>query len=262
MVFLPGCQSLPESGITEALSRRLTYYPSTAINSLPVSTWLYEGPKKSNVVRVYIEGDGRAWVRKSRMSTNPTPKNRLVHALMLKDKKTDIAYLGRPCHFQQNGLCHPRVWTFDRYSEDTLNIMNNALSAIKKKQNYQAIELVGFSGGATIALLLASQRDDIASVRTIAGNLDPAYTNTLHKVTPMPSALNPADYIDTLKNIPQYHFVGADDPIVKPAIVNHYLSRFTDMYCIQFKILPGVTHHKGWVDHWEQLLSESPHCVR
>ncbi len=262
MVFLPGCQSLPESGVTEALSKRLSYHPSSAISGLPVSTWLYEGSKKSSVVRVYIEGDGRAWVRKNRMSTNPTPKNRLVHALMLKDKKVDIAYLGRPCHFHQNSLCRPRVWTFDRYNEDTLNTMNNALSVIKEKQNYQTIELVGFSGGATIALLLAGRRDDISSVRTIAGNLDPVFTNSLHKVTPMPSALNPADHIDTLKSIPQYHFVGADDPVVKPAIVKHYLSLFTDTHCIQSKILPGVTHHDGWVDHWEQLLKESPQCVR
>ena len=118
--------------------------------------------------------------------------------------------------------CRPRIWTFDRYSPAIVELMDFSVTQVKKQGQYQNIELVGYSGGATIALLLAARRDDVISVRTVAGNLDPAFTNDLHGVSKMPDAMNPSDFRRILAHIPQVHFYGTNDRVIPDKVSQHY----------------------------------------
>ena len=61
--------------------------------------------------------------------------------------------------------------------------MNEAIDFLIKKYQAGKIELVGYSGGGAVALLLAVRRHDIVSVRTVAGNLNPEAVNQYHKVS-------------------------------------------------------------------------------
>ena len=261
LLFLAGCQTPPNDSATrqltekKAFTSRAVYTPGFTIQS-----WQPRHPGVSDTLRVYIEGDGRAWRRKGRPSSDPTPLNRLVHNLMLNDPKPDIAYLARPCQFEQDPLCNTEVWTFGRYDNAIVQSMNSALNTLKQSGDYQKMELVGYSGGATIALLLAARRNDILSIRTIAGNLDPSFTNHYHHVSPMPSAMNPVHYTDKLKMVPQLHLYGTDDAVIPAAVARHYLSQFNDRSCIQLESVAGASHGEGWTDGWKQLLSRTVSC--
>ncbi|WP_062270507.1 hypothetical protein [Endozoicomonas arenosclerae] len=224
-----------------------------------LKAWTPAKPK-SQRLRIYIEGDGRAWLKRGIASSDPTPANRLVHSLMLEDPYSDVAYLGRPCQYIMSDSCNKAVWTFGRYDSKSLDSLNESIDFLKKDGQYKEIELVGYSGGATLALLTASRRDDVITIRTLAGNLDPAFTNRLHNVTPMPSAMNPLNFQDSLNTIPQLHFYGSKDRIIPSQISKHYLKSASIKECISLKKVEGATHSKGWNEKWKQLISISPEC--
>ncbi|MDD7805787.1 MAG: hypothetical protein PUP46_09575 [Endozoicomonas sp. (ex Botrylloides leachii)] len=260
LILLSGCTTRSEDIYTKKLNNTHHQQVYVANDGLPITLWLSRQQKASNTIRLYIEGDGRAWLRRNRVSSDPTPKNRLVHSLMLQDSKIDKAYIARPCQYEKNNTCSPELWTFSRYSSASIQAINQAITFIKESKHYHSIELIGFSGGATIALLIAAQRNDIQSVRTIAGNLDPSYTNTLHRVSPMPTALNPKDFSNRLQHIPQWHFIGKSDPVILPVIFEHYLSAFKNKRCIKSQLIDHATHHNGWVNIWPKLLQLKLPC--
>ena len=211
-------------------------------------------------LRVYIEGDGRAWRRTGQPSADPTPANRLVQRLMQQDSHPDIAYLAQPCQYHQNRACNQNVWTFERYSPRVVDAMNRAVSTVKASGGYQTLDLVGFSGGGTVALLLAAIRDDVTMVRTVAGNLDPHFTNRLHQVSSMPKALNPSEH-HQLASVAQTHFVGRRDTVIPEAVSRHYRERLPPGSCMT-TVIVDASHHEGWVERWRQLLLLEPRCQK
>lgn len=225
---------------------------------LPLTLWR-PMQARSSTLRLYIEGDGRAWVRAGRPSTDPTPVNRLVHQLMLQDSFRDIAYLSQPCQYVMNSACDRNVWTFGRYSLQVLESMNLAMDEIKRKGNYQAFELVGYSGGGAMALLLAAHRNDVISIRTVAGNLLPSVTNQIHGVSPMPGAMNPADFSDKLSQIPQVHFVGAEDRVIPLSISQSFAKTLKKNDCVTIQSVTA-DHQHGWIEQWQRLLLIFPVC--
>lgn len=228
---------------------------------LPVYGWFPEHSSRSkeSVVRIYIEGDGRGWIRRGRPALDSTPQNRLVQYLVQFDDKADVAYLGRPCQFVQGSGCEAKVWTFDRYHQYIVDVMSRAVDKVKVRGGYQQVEFVGYSGGGTVALLLAAQRNDVVSVRTVAGNLDPVYTNELHAVSEMPGALVPSHYREQLASIPQVHFYGQKDPVVPASVSEHYLEAFKNKSCIQRQAV-DADHRSNWAESWSELLMVKPEC--
>lgn len=206
------------------------------------------------VLRVYIEGDGLAWRTRSHLSAHPTPVNPVALRLMLADPSADKLYIARPCQFVQTDVCQSRFWSMDRYHEDVVTAVAEVLSQFKRTRGYTRVELVGYSGGAAVALLLAAQRDDVQSVRTVSGNLDHAEFCHLHHVTPLSGSLNPIDFTASLQLIPQLHFVGGQDSVVPIEIFNSYVWCFDDPQLVKAEIVPGMGHSDGWVEQWAQLL--------
>ncbi len=261
-LMLPGCVFRFDHQYTIA-QRALQINGRAAV--IPAGDYLLQTvqvmPGKKSTLRVYIEGDGLAWVRRNRPSTDPTPRDLLVLDLIAKDVYPDKAYIARPCQFIKNSACKTKVWTNLRYSESAVLSLNQALDLLKTQRSYQSLELIGFSGGATMALLAAATRDDIASVRTIAGNLDPHYVNRFHEVSAMPKALNPAHRATSLKAIPQLHFYGTEDPVIPPQVFATYKKKIGNSRCISGFPLTGAGHHHGWREAWEQLLTQPfPPC--
>ncbi|WP_152554052.1 alpha/beta fold hydrolase [Endozoicomonas elysicola] len=224
----------------------------------PVYTW---SPQEavSRTLRIYIEGDGRAWLRSNRPSMDPTPVNRLVHHLMLKDKSPDLAYIAQPCQYLMNDNCNREVWTFKRYSPKVLEAMNSAVAFLKDSGQYEKLELIGYSGGGTLALLIAAQRTDVISVRTVAGNLSPEFLNRHHGVSEIPAALDPLAFSSQLSSITQAHFFGARDSIVPRQVSHHYLKAFEDTSCINIERV-DADHQSGWIEQWALLLERPLPC--
>jgi hypothetical protein len=213
-------------------------------------------------IRIYIEGDGFAWITRTQASNDPTPKNALALKLALQDTSPNVIYLARPCQYSldKSPKCNASHWTDARFSPEILSLMNDGLDAINSAHPQQSFELVGYSGGAAIALMLAAGRNDIVSVRTVAGNLSPSLVNHLHKVSEMPNAVDPIAMSHKTASIPQRHFYGIDDKIVPKLITETYLKSIKDKHCVQIIAVENTSHDNGWVEAWPILLSQSLNC--
>ncbi len=210
-------------------------------------------------VTIYIEGDGLAYLNRSRISMDPTPANPVALKLAIVDPSRNVAYIARPGQYCRDEVpdCDEAYWTTKRFSEEVIRSINEIVSEIKRKAGSEEISLVGFSGGGAVVCLTAARRNDIASIRTVAGNLDPDAVNAFHKVTKLKGSLNPMDIAARLTNIPQRHFVGGRDVIVPPSIAHNFAKKAHDFIERTITVVPEAEHNKGWAERWAELLNIS-----
>ena len=212
------------------------------------------------VLTVYIEGDGRSYITRTRVSSNPTPSNPMALRLAAADTQShNIVYLARPCQFVATDTdpeCHAKYWTLYSYSPEVVASLNAAVDQLKVQHGFTEINLVGFSGGGALVVLMASQRQDVISIRTVAGNLDIEAFTRFHKVTLMTGSLNPVDFSAAVAAIPQRHFIGAEDDVVPKNIAESYLSYFDQKECINLQVVEGATHLTGWVERWPTFMAQ------
>src|SRR5690606_19668333 len=167
--LLTGCQSpqLALQALADTLQRRLEILDTSPF---PLLLGVPDSAPTSTPLRIYLEGDGRAWATPSQPSLDPSPRNLLVARLAFADPQPSL-YLARPCQFVRAPGCQPLLWTDRRFSAEVLDSLDAALTRIKATYGNQTFELIGYSGGGALALLLAARRDDVALVQTLAGNL-------------------------------------------------------------------------------------------
>ncbi len=197
---------------------------------------------------IYIEGDGHAWVSRYQLSTNPTPMDPLVRHWAMRDPNANVAYLARPCQFTGTFKppCKSVYWDNKRFAPEVVDSMNNAVSQIKSTAQAQHVHLIGFSGGGAIATLIAARRDDVATLKTIAGNLDIAMHSTIHDVSPIDGSLNPIDVAPYLGALKQVHYVGGKDKNIPKEIAESFVSKLPDGTDASIVIIPDATHNDGW----------------
>ncbi|MGB1800587.1 MAG: alpha/beta hydrolase [Gammaproteobacteria bacterium] len=218
---------------------------------------------------IYIEGDGFSWKNKYTVSNNPTPKNPVALKLAAIDTSPIVIYIARPCQFiniKNETNCKPEYWTSKRASKEVIESFSAAIDSIKKELNINQLRLVGFSGGATIATILAANRNDVIDLRTIAGNLDIDKFVEVHNVSPLTSSINPTDYADKLVKIPQTHVISMNDSIITADITDSYLKYLekfdTNLKCVEVIKLSKPEHTKGWADYWSvQSFSKVQSCI-
>ncbi|WP_421902049.1 dienelactone hydrolase family protein [Maridesulfovibrio sp.] len=204
---------------------------------------------KSQRLRVYIEGDGKAWLSRRRPSSDPTPKNPVAFYLAAEDSSPAVLYLARPCQYVENENrrnCVVPFWTSARFSEYVVNDLNKALDEAKSASGTERLELVGYSGGGALAVLLAARRDDVDLIVTVAGNLDHSFWTDFHKVSPLRHSLNPADVAGKVEHIRQIHIVSADDEVIPEAVCESYLSRMTDRSRAKVIRVEDIEHSGDW----------------
>lgn len=223
-----------------------------------------------NKLVIYIEGDGRSWIKKSILSKNPTPPYALGLRLAIQDPRaqktnTAIAYLARPCQFTEQKpspeTCDAKYWSSDRFSEVVIANMNEAVDKIKIEsglENQHKIELIGYSGGAAVAVLVAARRSDVEILRTVAGDLNHDMMSEYHHTTPLSHSLNPINFADKLSNIKQIHYIGTNDKIVPKSVTENFIFECTKQLSLsEYKpiiISVDATHQKGWENSWHLLL--------
>lgn len=266
LASLPGCTSTMEyrdvnvkryAGPNFMIGREI----NTGLFNLTVYERMHE---RHAPAHVYIEGDGVAWTSRTRPSLNPTPIDPVGMRLASMDKAKNIAWMARPCQYSWwngEGPCPNKYWTDQRYSAEVVEEMSAALDEMKRRWDLTEFHLVGYSGGGTIAALLAVRRDDVASFRTVAGNLDHEVFTALHEVTPMTGSLNPVEEADMLRFIPQHHFIGAEDEIIPPAIFHSYDQALQPSNCVASTFIPDAGHQYGWQDRWPELLKKPLGCT-
>jgi len=222
----------------------------------PLATLLPPARSYSRL-RVYIEGDGHAWATRSQPSTDPTPAVSLMVQLAVADPLPS-AYLARPCQYLTGPHCTAAVWTDQRFDAPQMQVMNAALDRLKQRFGVHTFELIGHSGGAAVALVLAGMRDDVVQVQTLAGNLDPAYWASLQHLSPLPGAVSPLTYRQRLQGIPQRHFVGEQDRTVPPQVAQHYVQALQGQ-CVEVVNVAGG-HVDGFEAAWRQFGGQGIGC--
>ena len=207
-------------------------------------------------VRVYIEGDGHAWLTRNQVSPDPTPIDPTALTLAALDRSPNVVYMARVCQYVMSAPCNTQYWTRAQFSETVIASVNQAMN----RWPGHKLELVGYSGGAAVALLIAQRRDDVVNIRTIAGNIDTkAFTNA-HHLSPLLESMNPADNAPRTALIPQLHFVGEDDKVVPRTVSQSYENRLPSANCSMVTTVANATHISGWTDQWQALLAQKMPC--
>lgn len=210
----------------------------------------------ADMLTVYLEGDGLAWLNRTTPSFDPTPLQPLALKLAVQDDQP-AAYLARACQFLVSPQCSRKYWTSHRFAPELIAATDEALNQLKAHFHARHLTLVGYSGGGAMALLLAARRQDISALITVAGSLDQvAWTKAL-ALTPLSGSLNAADEWQQVYRIPQAHLVGEQDTQVGIAAVQPYAQRFPANHRPQIIVQSGFTHHCCWAENWPTLLQET-----
>lgn len=211
---------------------------------------------------IYIEGDGRAFVN-GRITQNPVSSQRLMYKLMQQDHSNAI-YLGRPCYFighqlvpksilaktpNDDARCSPFYWSSARYSREIVNSMISAINRIRRPT--QRLTLIGHSGGATLATLIAARLPEADHLITLSGNLNVTAWQQYYGFTPLTQSLDPNLEPPLPARIRQTHLIAGNDKIIKPSWIKNYVKRQPNAH---WKILNNVTHSQGWLAYWPTLL--------
>ncbi len=216
-------------------------------------------------VTVYIEGDGLAWRSRTTPSADPTPTNPVALRLARDDALTEAAanviYMARPCQYSRGRACDMGHWTSHRFAPVVIAAMNEALDQLVRAHQLESVHLVGFSGGGTVAALMAARRDDVADLRTLAGNLDIRAHSQLHHVSALHGSLNPVDDAARLATIPQIHFIGGQDQNVPLSIYQSYAAALPSAQCVRYQIIAQASHEAGWERAWAEMKKARPLCA-
>lgn len=200
-----------------------------------------------NTLTIVIEGDGYAFVGR-RVSGDPTPKNP-VGLKIATQLKSNAIYLARPCQYIWSPLCQPRFWSTDRFAHDILRGYDDVLNEIKRRygNDQTQFHLVGYSGGAYIALTMAAMRDDIAQITTIAGLLSPHDWTSYHKVTPLNLPYTAQDLFARSAATQFIHICGTQDKVLPCDLTQDILQKYDIMDKNHRLIkLTGLNHESIW----------------
>lgn len=210
------------------------------------------GPAATGPIHIYIHGDGRPFITPSQVAADPSPGRPYVLKLMAMDPASSVL-LGRPCYFRARAedRCHFRWWTTHRYARSVVDSMAAGANQLADGRD---VVLIGYSGGGTLAMLMAPAIRQLKGVVTIAANLDTDQWTTLHGYTPLHGSLNPSRELERLAAIPQVHYLGVDDEVVPAALAEGFKARLPPG---SVQLIPGQDHDCCWHKQWPELLNRA-----
>ena len=258
-LYLSGCVIIsPEARTTQAasLAKRAGWHEYTIHTTLfTLKTYRSAAPKKTNVLTIYIEGDGLAWLSEDMPSANPTPIVPTGLRMAIHHHKNNpIAYLARPCQFvlkEEWGGCRQAYWTHLRFSPEVVNAMNQAVEQLKNAYHAKHIVLIGYSGGGTIAALITARRTDVIQLITVAAILDTDFWVRQQSLTPLTGSLNPADAWKNLITVAQTHWIGGKDTVAPKEIAFAFAKRFPATKKPKLIVIPAFDHACCWATDWQ-----------
>ncbi len=261
LVGLTACARQPVATAPDALARaeRSGLVESVAATAAGPVRLRARGVDGATRVHVYIEGDGHAWRTRTQPSRDPTPRRPVALELALADPSAAVVYLGRPCQYATAAeleRCDAAFWTSRRYSALVVEAYAALLDALAAQSPRARFGLVGFSGGAAIAALLAARRDDIDWLVTVAGNLDTEAWAAHHAVAALDGSLNPAAGAHGLRDLAQVHLFGADDRVVPRATAERFIARAGATDAV--REIEDFDHGCCWAGAWPQVACAAP----
>jgi pimeloyl-ACP methyl ester carboxylesterase len=213
---------------------------------------------RSDVLHVYVEHDGTPWIDNRIVAGDPTPRTPFALELMGRDTGPRLL-LGRPCYFEPESACDPMLWTHRRYSAEVVASMAAALRSFLSQHPYRKVLLIGYSGGGTIAWLMAAQSPDAIGVITVAANLDIDAWTKIHGYSAMEGSLNPALLPQLAPAMVQVNYFGGRDQNVPPSVIRSFARQHPGAKMIE---IAEFDHVCCWIERWPRLLEESTALLR
>jgi len=226
-----------------------------------IQAFVADRPRSSQQLNVYIEGDGLAWLDRHTPSFAPTPKDPLALRLAIADASASAVYLARPCQYTAGPdfrNCLPRYWTSHRFAPELVAAMDQALDQLQQAQGVRPMVLIGYSGGAAMAALLAARRQDVVGLVTVAGVLDAQAWTRSQRLTTLSGSMEPRDVAPHLSALPQWHFLGEADRTVPATLLDGFLQAqrpptASHAWVPVVRRLEHFDHHCCWAHAWPEL---------
>jgi pimeloyl-ACP methyl ester carboxylesterase len=198
------------------------------------------------VLHVVIEGDGHAWLNRSTLSRDPTPRNAVGLKMAME---RDSVYLARPCQYVMSGACGARYWSTDRFAVEVIGAYMEALDQLKARYGADEVHISGFSGGAYVALVLAAERDDVARVDTVAGLLDPDEWTSYHDVSALHVRWSPQDLLMRSAETAFSHSCSYADKVMPCRLTKGFVAKAGALGLPNHSVLTysGVSHANLWM---------------
>lgn len=246
----PGCTTIDHRAAQVALHFGMG---STVIRGAGFRHQLFSRtPGEGRTLWVFIDGDGYPYSRAgTAVSNDPTPRRALALELAVVTSGP-VLYLGRPCNFsvRKDPECNAQYWTSQRYSSAVVASM---VAAVQKyaADRFQQIVLIGYSGGGTLAVLMAPQLDRTAAVVTLAANLDIDAWTHWHDYLPLTGSMNPSQMPSMPASIAQWHLVGDRDTNTPPWLNDRYWATVTPDHIWHYA---QFDHVCCWVEQWPSIF--------
>jgi len=249
-ITAPGCTTIDHRAEQLALHQGLT---STVARGTGFRHQLFSRPSEpGRTLWVFIDGDGYPYSHAgTAVSNDPTPHRPL--ALELAGATPGpVLYVGRPCNFsvRADSECRARYWTSQRYSAAVVDSMVVAVRQYAADR-FEQLVLIGYSGGGTLAVLMAPQLGRTVAVVTIAANLDIDAWTQWHGYLALIGSLNPSDIPPLPVAIQQWHLVGNRDTNAPPRLNDRYWATVASdriWHYAQFD------HVCCWAEQWPTIL--------
>ena len=260
MSLLVGCASnVPSSTIrrlaADQQASRLGWVESTLqVDRFELASWAPPVTEPAAHLTVYIEGDGLAWLNAERQSDDPTPLQPMALELALAQPTGARVYLARPCQYVSSASCSSGYWGALRFAPEIIAAMDQAVSQLKFRFGARDLTLVGYSGGGSVAALLAERRTDVTRLVTVAGNLSIKQWTTTHALSGLTGSLDPIDQRARLAGVPQWHFVGTVDHVVPAQLTDNFAAPLSGARVIRIE---GFDHQCCWVERWPELWNST-----
>lgn len=225
------------------------------VAQLPLVIFRNEKMPHSSTIHFYFDGDGMPWINGKRIAADPTSRSQVILELMSKDIAAKIL-VGRPCYYiaidQRPSSCTSSLWTSHRYSDEVISpmveVIKNQIARFKPKN----IVFIGYSGGGTLAMLIAHQLTQVNTIITIAANLDVDAWLARHQFSPLARSLNANNFPLLSDKIRQWHFVGGQDKNVPAEITRLVAGRQPGAKLI---VEHGYGHECCWPEDWASRLA-------
>ncbi len=201
-------------------------------SNFSIAVWEKENIQPEQTLRIYIEGDG-----------DPIPSHLIALDFAKRDTNPNVIYIARPCQWTKDAVCKqkPNIYGQDRFHEEIMREMQELIYYLIKKYHAPDIELIGYDGGAVVALNMAA-KSPTKRVITIAGITSLSAYNFYHNLPNVENAEDPEDNSFVLAQIPQIHYVGAQDEVTPRKLAEHFVAHLKRPKSAVVKVVPDVNH--------------------
>ena len=197
-----------------------------------IAVWEKNSIQPGKTLRIYFEGDG-----------DPNPYAQVAREYAEFDKTSNVIYVARPCQWVHNKICEkkPEIYGNQRFNPEIMKEMVELTEYLMMKYNAPEVELIGYDGGAVVALNVAT-KVPTKRVITIAGITDIAMYLDYNDLPSMEEMDNPAEELLILSQIPQIHYVGGQDNVTPKRLAERFVGRMVDPKSAVVKFVPSATH--------------------